>query len=128
MEVQSVSQKKDVVRQSHRKKGTESREDKQRLAEARQKYGRGKQINAKSAKDKKLRSNLKNLEAKYKDAALKAKDAEILLEAEGGYLEPEGELEKTYKVRQKDIKESVGIETAQKGFELKLGRLGTVYR
>lgn len=125
MEVQSAPKQKDIVRKSSKEKSVaESREDKQRLAEAQETYGRGKQINAKSVKDRKLRGNLKNLEAKFKDAALKAKDAEILLENERGYLEPEGELEKTYKVRQDDIKESVGIEAAKKGFELKLEDLG----
>ena len=51
---------------------------------------------------------------------MKAKDAEILLEHESGFLEAETELERTYKVRQKDVKESIGIETAKKGFELAL--------
>ncbi|PGH05218.1 U3 small nucleolar RNA-associated protein 7 [Blastomyces parvus] len=124
MEVQTVPKTNAVARKPSDKDIAESREDKQRLAEARKTYGRGKQINAKSVKDRKLRSNLKSLEAKYKDAALKAKDSEILLENEHGYLEPEGELEKTYKVRQDEIKDNVGIETAKKGFELKLEDLG----
>lgn len=102
----------------------ESREERQRLAEAEKTYGRGKQVNTKNVKDKKLRGNLKVLENKYKDATLKAKDAEILLENEGGFLEPEGELERTYKVRQDDIKASVGIEAAKSGFELRLDELG----
>jgi U3 small nucleolar RNA-associated protein 7 len=101
-----------------------AQEAKKRLAEAQKKYGRGKMIQVQGVKDKKLRSDLKALEAKYKDAALKAKDAEILLENEAGFLEPEGELERTYKIRQDEIKESVGIETAKKGFELKLEQLG----
>lgn len=124
MEVQAAPKTLAVVRKSSKDKDLESWEERKRLAEAQKKYGRGKRINAKSVKDRKLRSNLKNLEAKYKDAALKAKDAEILLENEHGYLEPEGELEKTYKVRQDEIKDSVGIETAKKGFELKLEDLG----
>ncbi|WEW57203.1 putative U3 small nucleolar RNA-associated protein 7 [Emydomyces testavorans] len=102
----------------------EAREAKLRLAEAQKQYGRGKKVNVKSIKDKKLRSQLRSLENKYKDAALKAKDAEILLEHESGFLEPEGELERTYKVRQDEIRENVGIETAKKGFELKLEELG----
>lgn len=102
----------------------DDREAKQRLAEARKTYGRGKAIHTKSVKDKKLRSNLKAVEAKNKNAALKAKDAEILLEHEPGFLEPEGELEKTYKVRQDEIQENVGIETAKKGFELRLDDMG----
>ncbi|WPH04084.1 BING4CT-domain-containing protein [Acrodontium crateriforme] len=95
-----------------------------RQLQASREYGRGKSINTKQIKDKKARANLKALEERYKDATLKAKDAEILLENTEGFLEPEGELERTYKVRQADIRNEVGIETAKKGFELKLEGLG----
>ena len=97
---------------------------KQRTAEAIEKYGRGRPIRKQSIKDKKLRGNLKVLENKYKDTALKAKDAEILLENESGFLEAEGELERTYKVRQDELKTEVAVETAKAGFELKLEELG----
>ncbi|KXL43113.1 hypothetical protein M433DRAFT_58889 [Acidomyces richmondensis BFW] len=97
---------------------------KKREREANQQYGRGKPIPTKTIRDKKLRGNLRALEARYKDAALKSKDAEILLENEAGFLEPEGDLERTYKVRQDDIKSVVGVETAKKGFELRLDDLG----
>ena len=97
---------------------------KKREASAHQIYGRGRQIAPKTAKDKKLRYKLKALESKYKDAFLKAHDAEILLEHESGFLEPEDELERTYKVRQDEVKGSVAVETARKGFELKLLGLG----
>lgn len=93
---------------------------KQQLALATSQYGRGKKIHTRSIKDKKLRSNLSALEDRYRDAALKAKDAEILLENTSGLLEAEGELERTYKVRQDEIRDSVGVETAKKGFELRL--------
>ena len=96
----------------------------QRAAEANERYGRGRPIRKQSIKDKKLRGNLKALETRYKDATLKAKDAEILLENESGFLKPEGELEKTYKVRQDELKQEVAIETAKKAFELKLEELG----
>ncbi|GIC85408.1 WDR46/Utp7 family protein [Aspergillus udagawae] len=103
---------------------TGKREKSKRVVEAQKTYGRGKAINVQSVRDRKLRSNLKVVEAKFKEAALKAKDAEILLEHEAGFLEPEGELERTYKVRQDEIRENVAIETAKKGFELKLEELG----
>ncbi|KAI9804636.1 MAG: Small subunit (SSU) processome component [Piccolia ochrophora] len=102
----------------------EAHEANRRAAEARRTYGRGRRIPTKSIKDKKLRSNLKALESKYKDATISAKDAEILLEHESGFLKPEGELEKTYKVRQDEIRGSVTVATAKKGFELKLDELG----
>ncbi|KAK5660798.1 hypothetical protein OQA88_12166 [Cercophora sp. LCS_1] len=95
-----------------------------RAKEAQKAYGRGRAIDVRSVKDKKLRRNLTNLETKYKAANLKAKEAEILLENEGGFLEPETELERTWRVRQDEIEQGVGIATAQKKFELKLENLG----
>ncbi|KAI5457382.1 WD40-repeat-containing domain protein [Mariannaea sp. PMI_226] len=100
------------------------REKARRIREANKAYGRGKKINTKMIKDKKLRSNMKRLEGKYEAAAIKAKDAEILLENTGGFLEAEDELERTYKVRQQDIVSDIAVETAQKRFELKLTDLG----
>ncbi|KAI4261942.1 MAG: hypothetical protein L6R42_002868, partial [Xanthoria sp. 1 TBL-2021] len=113
----------------HRNRDSKPMEDaealelRRRTIEAQQIYGRGKQIPARSIKDKKLRSNLKNLENKYKEAVVKAKDAEILLENESGLLEPEGELERTYKIRQDELKPELSVETAKKGFGLKLDDL-----
>jgi U3 small nucleolar RNA-associated protein 7 len=100
------------------------REHALRLKQANQAYGRGKKIDTKNIRDKKLRSSLKRLEKKYQDATLQAKDAEILLENTSGFLETEGELERTYKVRQDEITENVAVETAKKRFELKLDALG----
>jgi U3 small nucleolar RNA-associated protein 7 len=91
-----------------------------RRKEAEKAYGRGRKIQVKSVKDRKLRGNLKALENKYKDATMRAKDAEILLENTEGYLEPETELERTYKTTQDEIKKGVPIATAQMGFDLKL--------
>ncbi|KAF1829914.1 BING4CT-domain-containing protein [Decorospora gaudefroyi] len=87
-------------------------------------YGRGERIRPKSVKDKKLRANLRSLEAKNKAAAVEAKNVEILLENNAGLLEAETELERTYRVRQDEIKRHVGVETAKKGFELRLDGLG----
>lgn len=102
----------------------EATASKRRLVEAEKIYGRGRKVQTHSIKDKKLRHNLKALESKYKDAVLKAKDAEILQENESGFLEPEGELERTYKVRQDEVQAAVATETAKKGFELKLAGQG----
>ncbi|KAI1461156.1 BING4CT-domain-containing protein [Annulohypoxylon moriforme] len=102
----------------------EEREKRRRLKEAQRDYGRGKKVNVKGIKDKKLRSNLKSLENKYQEATVKAKDAEILLENTSGFLEPEHELERTYRVRQDDIQDEVSAESAKKRFELKLDQLG----
>ena len=115
-----------VTRDDEKKKtlDRDARLDQQRKAEARQTYGRGRKIRTQTVKDKKLRSNLKSLEDKYKDATLKAKDAEILLEHDAGFLEPEGELERTYKVRQSDIVDELPADTAKKCFDLKLDLMG----
>lgn len=97
---------------------------KRRALEAKTSYGRGKEISLNRIQDKKLKGNLRALENKYKDATLKARDAEILLENESGFLEAENELEKTYRVRQTDIRQDLGVQTAKKGFELRLNDLG----
>jgi len=102
----------------------EAAEAQRRTVDAQKTYGRGRKVSIRGVKDKKLRGSLKALEHEYKDATIKAKDAEILLENESGYLEPEGELEKTYKVRQDDLRKELAIETAKKGFELRLEGLG----
>ncbi|CAI6095326.1 unnamed protein product [Clonostachys chloroleuca] len=102
----------------------QERERVRRLREANKTYGRGRRVNTKDIKDKKLRRNLKTLNSKNENAILKAKDAEILLENTGGFLEPEHELERTYKVRQDEIVNDIALETAKKRFELKLDALG----
>jgi len=97
------------------------------IAHAQTLYGRGEKISAKAIKDKKLRGNLKKLELRYRDAAAQAKDAEILRPESGpGFIEAEGELERTWKVGQKDVRDAVDVATAMKGFELKLGFGGYV--
>ena len=98
----------------------QEKEDQRRTAEAKKSYGRGKAIRVGTVKDRKLRANLKRIESRYKDAVLSAKDAEILLEHQEGFLQPEGELERTYKVRQDEIQHAVGVEQAKKSFEFKL--------
>ncbi|KAI0205511.1 WD40-repeat-containing domain protein [Astrocystis sublimbata] len=102
----------------------QEREKRRREKEAHRDYGRGRKVNTKAIKDKKLRRNLQALEVKNKEAALKAKDAEILLQGTSGYLEPETELERTYKVKQDEIRDSVAVATAQKRFDLTLNELG----
>ncbi|EGE02835.1 U3 small nucleolar RNA-associated protein [Trichophyton mentagrophytes] len=123
MAMEVAKAKKDSAKRSKADVAAD-REARKQFAEAQETYGRGKQVAVKSVRDKKLRSNLKSLETKYKNAILQAKDSELLLENEAGFIEAEGELERTYKVRQEEIKENVGIEVAKNGFELKLEDLG----
>lgn len=100
------------------------REKRRHEKEAQRDYGRGRKVNIKGIRDKKLRRNLQAVETKFKAAALKAKDAEILLEGTSGYLEAETELERTYKVTQDEIQDNVSITTARKRFDLTLNELG----
>lgn len=133
MEVDTIEKPRSVVYQNGATTVEKTRQDllprherekKRRQREAEKAYGRGKKINVRNIKDKKLRSNMKRLEHKYQDATMKAKDAEILLENTAGFLEPEAELERTYKVRQDEILSGVAVETATKRFELKLEDMG----
>lgn len=104
-----------------------SREEQQRRRrqkQANRDYGRGKGVDVRSVRDKKLRTSMKKMETKYQTAITKTKDAEILLENAPGFLEPETELERTYRVRQDDVAGEAAVETAQKRFELKLEGLG----
>jgi U3 small nucleolar RNA-associated protein 7 len=114
------------IQRSKSQVGLPRREEQKKIREreANKAYGRGKKIDVKGVRDKKLRRNLSTLEQKYKTATGKAKDAEILLENTGGFLEPETELERTWKVGQKQIVADSTVETAQKRFELKLEALG----
>lgn len=92
------------------------------LAEAQAQYGRGKKINAGGIKDKKLRGNLRKLELRYREAAAQAKDAELLhAEAGPGFIHAEGELERTWRVSQAQVRAAVDVAAAAKGFELQLG-------
>lgn len=98
--------------------------DKLKRRKEAERYSRGKKVDLKTVRDKKLRGSLKRLEDKYETAALKARDAEILHENTPGFLETEHELERTYKVRQSDITPDVAVATAEKRFDLKLEQLG----
>lgn len=55
-------------------------------------------------KDKKLKARLKQTEGKYQQAALEAARSEMLLPEEAGYLEPEGPLEQTWKLSQREVR------------------------
>lgn len=54
-------------------------------------------------RDKKLKTRLKQTEGKYQKAALEAARSELLLPQEAGYLEPEGPLEQTWKLSQREV-------------------------
>jgi U3 small nucleolar RNA-associated protein 7 len=96
-------------------------------ASALTKYGRGPKITTSSRviSDPKRRRQLKSSEQKHKAAAILAKQAELLHEHDSGLLEAEGELERTYKVRQDEIvKEAPRQVALESRFSLKLEELG----
>jgi U3 small nucleolar RNA-associated protein 7 len=47
------------------------------------------------------------VEKKFREGAVAAAEAEILDTTEGGFIEAEGEMERTYKVKMGEIKDSV---------------------
>lgn len=72
-----------------------------------------------------LKNKLHHEEEKFKEAALSAaRVEEFMLLEDKGYLETENDLEKTYKISQKDIKDNVDIQTTRKSFDLQLNDLG----
>lgn len=75
-------------------------------------------------KDKKLRAGLKKIDEQYKKAVSSAAATDYLLPESNGYLEPENELEKTFKVQQSEIKSSVDVSTANKALDLSLKEFG----
>lgn len=85
--------------------------------------GNGKRV-TRSSRDKKLNANLKRFDNQYKQAVSQAASTEYLLPESSGYLEAENDLEKTFKVRQKELKENVDISTANKALHLSLKEFG----
>ena len=99
--------------------------ERERNAKARVHYDAGMAPNPlRHLKDKKLKTHLKQTEHKYKEAALEAARADMLLPEEAGYLEPEGPLEQTWKLRQEELKKHVDVQTASQMFSLDLPQLG----
>ena len=92
----------------------------QHAAAASDTYGRGPEVATKRVRNRKLRGNLAKLEASQRKAAVAAKNAELLQTHSAGLLEPETPLERTWQVRQAEIQDAVPVETAKKGFELRL--------
>lgn len=75
-------------------------------------------------KDKKLKAGLKRIDEKYKQAVSSAAATEYLLPEAQGYLEAENEMEKTFRIRQSEIKDAVDVTTAAKALDLKLKEFG----
>lgn len=75
-------------------------------------------------KDKKLKANLRKQDKRYKEAVESASATEFLLPESSGFMEAETEMEKTFRVKQDEIRDSVDVLTASKGIDLKLNDFG----
>ena len=91
-------------------------------------YARGPAIPVGQIHDRKLRASLVKLETDITNAATAAYDADsILLTTQPGYIQPSADkpLERTFKVRQEEIRQASSLQTAQNGrFELQLENTG----
>jgi U3 small nucleolar RNA-associated protein 7 len=75
--------------------------------------------------DKKLRGKLRHVEGVYAGGAVTAaRVGEWLLPQDGGALEPEGDLERTWRLQQRDLAASAPEGAAKKAFDLSLPDLG----
>ncbi|SCU91578.1 LADA_0F10792g1_1 [Lachancea dasiensis] len=91
----------------------------------RTKFGSKKQNGfSNKTKDKKLKAGLKRIDEQYKDAVSSAAATEYLLPESAGFLEAENELEKTFRVKQDEIRSAVDVSTANKALDLKLRDFG----
>jgi U3 small nucleolar RNA-associated protein 7 len=77
-----------------------------------------------SAKDKKLKANLRSTLLQQEEARQSAARTEVLLPEEAGLLEAEGPLGRTYKFKQSEIREAVDANTSLNVFDLKLDTFG----
>ncbi|KAJ3676433.1 hypothetical protein LUZ60_003845 [Juncus effusus] len=89
------------------------------------KYLRGSKTNLEGLTDKKLTHKLKQKENYYiQSAKTAARFEEYLKPSEGGFLEAENDLEKTWKFKQEEIVKEVDLRSAGKAFDMILPDLG----
>ncbi|XP_035549971.1 probable U3 small nucleolar RNA-associated protein 7 isoform X1 [Juglans regia] len=90
-----------------------------------EKYLRGGAANLEVLQDKKLKGQLAHRENLYgKSAKAAAKFEKWLMPSEGGYLEAEGPVEKTWRFKQEDIGQAVDISSARNQYDVVLPELG----
>ncbi|XP_059439109.1 probable U3 small nucleolar RNA-associated protein 7 [Corylus avellana] len=89
------------------------------------KYLRGGAVNLKGLEDKKLRGQLAHRENLFgKSAKAAAKYEKWLMPSEGGYLEADGPVEKTWRIKQEDIGRAVDISSARNQHDVILPEFG----
>jgi len=78
-------------------------------------------LKRKRTRDRAVRADLNRLENKRLEAAVAAVDAELILHTEqSGFIEPETEMERTYKLSQMQLKNHLDEQTSRQIFYLKL--------
>eukprot|EP00962_Isochrysis_galbana_P001630 scaffold417_cov101-Isochrysis_galbana.AAC.1 len=87
-------------------------------------YSRGEGNTSKGVTKPVLKRSIKRQEAKISAAERQAAQAEVLQPTEAGYLEAEGPLERTARVRQSQLAGMVDVQTAQKAYDVQLDQLG----
>lgn len=87
-------------------------------------YSRGEGNTPKGVTKPVLKRSIKRQEAKISAAERQAAQAEVLQPTEAGYLEAEGPLERTARVRQSQLAAMVDVQTAQKAYDVQLDQLG----
>mmetsp|Transcript_51303 Transcript_51303/g.125988 ORF Transcript_51303/g.125988 Transcript_51303/m.125988 type:complete len:159 (+) Transcript_51303:16-492(+) len=79
-----------------------------------EKFRRGQPVTKKQLKgvtDKKLKARLSRYEKQARESAMRTAEAQLLQTEPGGFLEPEGEMERTFKVKQEELREMVDEQT-----------------
>lgn len=80
-------------------------------------------LKRKRLSDRHLKSSIERKETKRLEAAIAAADAEIILHTEqSGFIEVENEMERTYKLTQKHLREHLDEQTARHIFDLRLNQ------
>lgn len=67
-----------------------------------------------SIEDKKLRSTVSKAQRRAQNAALHSAKSELLLTEQAGFLEAEGEMERTFKFSQEELAKHVDLASARK--------------
>lgn len=122
---EGFKRKKRVHRKRIRLSDSDEAEEEAILAKKSQRYLRGDITSSyRNVKNPKLRAKLKSSERAKRESARSAALSEVLLPETSGYLEAEGEMERTDRISQHTIADLVDVQTARKVFDLKLTQMG----
>lgn len=92
------------------------------------KAGANKAPDVKRRSDLRAQKILQRDERFSREASQSAAAAELLMSTSGGFLEPEGPMERTWNVKQEQLRKMVDVQSSKKSFELKLDAKAGPYR